>query len=163
MKNLNLNRKRTTTKGSLTSKVAPPEAPETFEGGDEKKGAKSQGVIALMDMLKRDLETEAQEGAHDEKSAQEDYNKLMEDSSTQRQQYATSITNDEAAKANLEGNLQDMQGDKKSTEESLANTKTEIADLHQNCDFLLENYDFRKTARATEMDALKNAKAALKG
>merc|ERR1719217_947275 len=35
-----------------TSKVAPPEAPETF-GSYEKKGEKSQGVIHLMDMMKR--------------------------------------------------------------------------------------------------------------
>jgi len=146
----------------LQSKVAPPEAPETF-GGYKKKSGKSQGVIALMDMLKKDLETEAQEAAHDEKTAQRDYNKLMEESAAQRHQYASSITTDESSKAELEGHAQEMQSDKKSQEEGLAGVKTEIGDLHQTCDFLLENYDFRKTARATERDALTNAKAALKG
>merc|ERR1719217_1316614 len=38
-----------------------------------------------------------------------------------------------------------------------------IAKLHGSCDFLLENFDVRKEARASEIDALKKAKAVLSG
>merc|ERR1719326_2264268 len=48
-------------KGAKSRRVAPPEAPETF-GAYKKKGQKTSGVIALMDMLKKDLDSELQEG-----------------------------------------------------------------------------------------------------
>merc|ERR1719213_1366812 len=38
-----------------------------------------------------------------------------------------------------------------------------MAQLHGSCDFLLENFDIRKEARASEIDALKKAKAVLSG
>merc|ERR1719217_445220 len=144
-------------------KVAPPEPPETFEAGYKKKSGKSQGVIVLMDMLKKDLETEILEAEKDEEAAQKEYSELMSDSATQRAEYVTSLANDKKAVADLEGSLQEAKTDKKQLVEELDNTKTYIADLHTNCDFLLENYDFRKVARATERDALMNAKAALQG
>merc|ERR1719326_1852827 len=150
------------TRGRTNSLVAPPVPPETF-GAYQKKGQKSMGVIALMGMLKKDLDSELQEGQHDEETAQRDYQNLMDESAKQRAQYVTSITNDEAAKADLEARVQERKSDKKAAQEELQATKEYIANLHTSCDFLLENYDFRKTARATEADALKNAKAALQG
>lgn len=38
-----------------------------------------------------------------------------------------------------------------------------IQSLHGECDWLMQNYDARKQARAGEMDALTNAKAVLNG
>merc|ERR1719198_814379 len=38
-----------------------------------------------------------------------------------------------------------------------------IASLHAECDWLLKFYDMRKTARASEIDALGQAKAVLSG
>ena len=38
-----------------------------------------------------------------------------------------------------------------------------IHGLHSECDWLVENYDNRKTARAGEVDSLNNAKAVLAG
>ena len=38
-----------------------------------------------------------------------------------------------------------------------------IAKLHGDCDFLIENFDVRKEARASEIDALTKAKAVLSG
>merc|ERR1719326_2587718 len=143
--------------------VAPPEPPETFEKGYKKKSGKSQGVIVLMDMLKKDLETEATEASKDEENAQKEYAELMSDSATQRAEYVTSLANDNKAVADLEANLQEAKTDKKQLQEELEGTKAYIGDLHNSCDFLLENYDFRKVARSTERDALRNAKAALQG
>merc|ERR550514_2346740 len=96
-------------------------------------------------------------------TAQRDYQNLMDESAKQRAQYVESITNDEAAKADLEARVQERKSDKKAAAEELQSTKEYIANLHTSCDFLLENYDFREPARATEVDALNNAKAALQG
>ena len=35
--------------------------------------------------------------------------------------------------------------------------------LHASCDFLIENYDLRKSARENELVSLANAKATLSG
>merc|ERR1719420_1361319 len=88
----------------VVAHVAPPEAPETF-GAYEKKGQKSGGVMALMDMLTRELESTLQEAQHDEKTAQDEYVELMTDSQKQRQQDSEAVTDKSAAKAQLEGSL----------------------------------------------------------
>merc|ERR1719387_2275761 len=51
---------------------------------------------------------------------------------------------------------------KEKTMESMAKAEA-LKDLHGACDWLLENYQTRKQARAGEADALKKAKAALSG
>merc|ERR1719213_1572803 len=38
-----------------------------------------------------------------------------------------------------------------------------IMELHKECDWIMKNYDLRKSARAGEVDSLKNAKAVLSG
>merc|ERR1719421_1366176 len=59
------------------SDVAPPVAPETF-GAYEKKSEKSAGVIGLMDMMVREIETDMKDAEYEEKTAADDYAKLME-------------------------------------------------------------------------------------
>ena len=46
---------------------------------------------------------------------------------------------------------------------SVAETAKVISSLHQSCDWLLQNFDTRKTARAGEVGALNNTKAVLAG
>merc|ERR1719316_2285500 len=41
--------------------------------------------------------------------------------------------------------------------------KEYVANLHKECDFLLQNFDARKTARTNEIEAIKKAKAVLAG
>merc|ERR1719456_985223 len=84
--------------------VAPPEAPETF-GAYEKKGAKSGGVMALMDMMVNDLKASAQEAGMAEKQAQKEYVELMKDSSDKRAQDNKSIVSDQGSKAQLDSDL----------------------------------------------------------
>ena len=46
---------------------------------------------------------------------------------------------------------------------SVAEAVKVISSLHQSCDWLLQNFDTRKTARAGEVEALNNTKAVLAG
>merc|ERR1719399_323336 len=77
----------------LRSKVAPPEAPETF-GAYEKKGEKSGGIMALMDMMVNEMKASLQEAKFAEKQAQTDYVELMADSQATREQDGKSIVNE---------------------------------------------------------------------
>merc|ERR1719146_282827 len=86
------------------TRVAPPEAPETF-GAYEKDTQKSGGVMALMDMMVNELKASGQEAKFAEKQAQKDYVELMKDSQESRAQDGKSITEAASAKAELEGSL----------------------------------------------------------
>merc|ERR1719274_241524 len=72
------------------SRVAPPEMPEGL-GSYETKGQKSGGVMALMDMITKDLESDVMETEHEESSSQKEYVTLMEDSQATRAQDLKSI------------------------------------------------------------------------
>ena len=63
--------------------MAPPPPPETA-GAYTKKSEESGGVIAMIDTLIADLDKEMTEAEATEKNSQEDYEKLMADSSEKR-------------------------------------------------------------------------------
>merc|ERR1719487_1742124 len=143
----------------LQKKEAPPPPPEMY-GEYSKKSEESNGVIAMMDALIGDLDKEMQEAEMDEKLAQEEYEQFMADSAKKRADDSKAITDKSAQKAQLEGELQAAKDSKKATEKELQATQEALRDLHTDCDWLLENFDLRKKARAEELDALAKAKAA---
>merc|ERR1719321_2524696 len=146
----------------LRSKVAPPEAPETF-GAYEKKGEKSGGIMALMDMMVNEMKASLQEAKFAEKQAQTDYVDLMADSQAKREQDGKSIVNENAAKADLESSLVEAKQSQALTLEQLANLHETLAKLHGSCDFIVKNWEIRLNARTAEIEGLKTAKAVLAG
>merc|ERR1719353_2067047 len=146
----------------VSRKEAPPPPPETW-GAYKKKSGKSNGALALLQRLTKDLQDGITDAEHDEKTSQKDYETLMSDSSTSRAQKAESITEKEAAKADLDLKVENASEKKTSLEQELLNIKDYLSKLHAQCDFLTENYDVRKAARDTELESLANAKAVLSG
>merc|ERR1719399_2298169 len=142
--------------------AAPPPPPETW-GAYQKKDGKSNGVIALMEMLIKELEDGLVESKHEEETAQKDYERLMANSQASRAQNVDSITAKEAAKADLDTKVEATKEKKTAQEAELSHVKNTITQLHADCDFLIDNYDLRKSARANEVDSLKNAKGVLSG
>merc|ERR1719359_1326256 len=120
-------------------------------------------VMAVMDMLVADLDKEMQEADVEEKDAQGEYEQFMADSAAKRAQDSKAITDKEGEVANLKDELQAANDSKKAEEKELLATRQYLADLHAECDWLMENYDLRKQARADESEALKKAKAVLSG
>jgi DNA repair exonuclease SbcCD ATPase subunit len=142
--------------------AAPPPPPDTW-GAYQKKDGKSNGVIALMDMLMKELQDGITEAEQEEKTAQADYERLMSDSTASRSKMAESITSKEVAKADLDSKIEATKEKKTSQETELSNVKQYLATLHADCDFLVDNYDLRKAARENEVEGLKNAKSVLSG
>jgi len=141
---------------------APPAAPEA-PAAYEKKGEESGGVIAMIDSLVKDLDTEMTEAETEEKLAQEEYEELMTDSADKRAADSKSITVKEGEKADTETALSDHTENHKSSSKELMATLEYIQSLHAECDWLLKFFDMRKEARAGEIDSLKKAKAVLSG
>jgi len=144
------------------SKDAPPPPPESF-GAYAKKTEESNGVMAMMDMLVKDLDKEMTVAAATEKDAQADYEKLMQESAEKRAEDSKSLEDKEAAIAELQGLLESDTEAKAADEKELAGTLEVIASLHAECDWLMKYFDVRKDARASEIDALGRAKAVLSG
>merc|ERR1719213_281228 len=117
----------------------------------------------MMDGLKNDLESEIQEMQMEEKDAQEDYVALMADAAEKRATDSKSVTVKEGAKAELEDEIQKTKDAKKATDGELMESNKYLAELHDDCDFLVEHYEERKEARANEIDALGKVKAVLSG
>merc|ERR1719450_289039 len=86
----------------------PAAAPSTWAaGGYQKKGSKSGGVIALMDVLAKDLAAQTQEAEHDEKTAQRDYEELLADAANTRETDSKSLSSKQSAKANNKSTMGD--------------------------------------------------------
>jgi len=145
-----------------SERVAPPPPPETF-GPYTKKTEESTGVIAMIDLLVKDLDKELQEAEVMEADAQKEYEEMMAESATKRADDSKAMSDKIALKASEEEALMTEQETKASTEKELMQTLEYIHALHGECDWLLKFYDARAEARAGEIDALGKAKAVLSG
>merc|ERR1719191_2034862 len=142
--------------------AAPPPPPEA-NLAYKKSGESSNGVITMIDMIVADVDKEIQTMEVEEKDAQADYETFMEDASTKRAEDSKTITDKESAKAETETTLQTDTDTKKSTQMEAMETAKYIGGLHGECDWLLKEYEARKEARTSEIDALGKAKAVLSG
>jgi len=140
---------------------APPPPPESFSAYTKSK--EHGGVIAMLDLLVKDLEKEITEAEVSEKNSQAEYEQMSADAAAMRAADASAIIEKGAAKASAEENLQAHEDTHASlTNELMANAEY-TSSLHSDCDWLMQYYDQRKAARAGEIDALNNAKAVLSG
>merc|ERR1719215_2247643 len=144
------------------AQVAPPPPPEA-NLAYKKGGEESGGVMAMIDLLVADIDKELQIMEVDEKDAQKDYEQFMSDASDKRAEDSKAITDKESAKAETGSQLEKDKEAKKSKMIEAMETAKYIGGLHQECDWLLSNYNARKAARTGEIDALGKAKAVLSG
>jgi len=143
-------------------KDAPPPPPETF-GAYSKKSEESGGVLAMMDLLIKDLDKEMAGADVDEKNAQADYEKFLADAAEKRGKDSTLVGEKEGAKAEAQSTLEGFTEDKVAAKKELSATLDYIRSLHLDCDFLVKFFGMRKEARNSEVEALSNAKAVLSG
>jgi predicted nucleic acid-binding Zn-ribbon protein len=148
---------------ALAQDAAKPAPPPAMYGDYKKKGEESTGVIAMIGLLRGDLAKEIQESEVDENNDQAEYQQMIADSGTKRSADAKSLAEKQGAKADTEAALINSGGEKKdTTAEAMANAEY-MHNLHQECDWLMSNFQTRKEARAGEVESLRNAKAVLSG
>merc|ERR1719325_469785 len=113
--------------------AAPAPPPETW-GAYQKKSGESNGVIAMMDLLIKDLDKEMTEAETSEKDAQADYEVLMSDSKAKRQADSKSLKEKGSAKADLESSLEEHKESLADAGKELMITLKVIHNLHGECD-----------------------------
>merc|ERR1719310_1683985 len=117
----------------------------------------------MLDMMIADLDKEIAEVSTEEKENQAEYETFMKDSAEKRALDAKSIEDKESTKADLEAKLLKDKETKTATMKEAMATHEFLAEVHADCDWLLTNFETRKTARAGEIDAMTKAKAVLSG
>jgi chromosome segregation ATPase len=142
---------------------APPAPPPQAPGAYKKSGEESNGVIAMIDLLIKDLDKEMTVAKAEEKDGQEDYDQMMKDAADKRAKDAKNLGDKEAALADMKASLEKDTESKASTGKELGATTMYIQSLHNECDWLLQYFNVRKEARTSEIDALGKAKAVLSG
>merc|ERR1719254_410945 len=145
-----------------SGEVAPAPPPETW-GAYAKKGGESTGVIAMIDLLIKDLDTEMTEAETDEKESQKEYESMMGESAKKRAEDSKTLADKEKLKADLEMDLSELKRTKLATFKELQATMKYIASLHAECDWLVQFFEVRKEARNGEIKSLTDAKAVLSG
>merc|ERR1719171_3362944 len=110
---------------------AAPPPPPPAAAGYKKKGEESGGVMAMMDMMVADLDKEMQTAEVDEKNAQEEYEEFMKDSAEKRAMDSKAITDKEAAKGEMEGELAKTQETHKGTVSELMATGEVLIGNHR--------------------------------
>jgi hypothetical protein len=141
---------------------SPGPAPEGVKAYS-KKSEDSNGVIAMIDLLIKDLDKEMTEAEFKEKDAQEDYETMVKDASTKRAEDTKSLTDKTANLAELKKSLQEYEETHKTTTKEMMAVERAISNLHGECDWLLKYFDVRAEARTNEIEAMKKAKAVLSG
>merc|ERR1719181_161042 len=119
------------------------------------------GIMALMDEMNHELELA--ELKHDEEESQADFDKLTEESQKSIKQKKKEITGRQEAKARVDEKIDIQTNVKKGYDEEVESIDAKLTALHAQCDFLLENYDERKKARAQEIEGLSKSSAVLQG
>jgi hypothetical protein len=142
---------------------APTPPPPTFDG--EYGGAKgeSTGIIAIMTLIKEDIEKDIAKAKTQEEESVAAYDKLVAD-------IDAAIGSKEQTKADLEGGIAADEGSRsaenstKSTNEAeLESIMSYLKEIAPGCDFIAMHFTTRLSNRQLEKDGLLKAKAILQG
>mmetsp|Transcript_105040 Transcript_105040/g.181536 ORF Transcript_105040/g.181536 Transcript_105040/m.181536 type:complete len:745 (+) Transcript_105040:64-2298(+) len=142
--------------------AAPPPPPSTWDAY-QKKGGETSAVLTFIDRLIKDLDKEMTEATVDEKASQKAYEEMMGDAAMKREADSKAINAKETAKADLESQFTEDSATKGAEAKQLFALKEYEGQLHKECDWLVQNFDLRKQARADEVESLTSAKAVLAG
>jgi hypothetical protein len=141
-----------------SSKQEPPVHFNTY-----KKNAGSSGVMGLLEQIIEDSKALEAEAVAGEKEAQTTYESFVKESNAVIAQLTTAVTAKSEAISASEVDLTQAKADLTSTDEEIGSLEQYKADLHQQCDFVLKNFNIRQQARLQEIEAIQSAKAVLSG
>jgi len=136
----------------------PPPGFKTYE-----KSASSGGVMGMMQSIIDDAKAMEEEAARGETDAQKNYETFVTETNASIDAMNSDITNKSQAKAKAESDKVEREVELEGTIELLNRLASESADLHQECDYTIKNFDLRQSTRDDEIDSLKQAMAIFSG
>merc|ERR1719235_2598501 len=144
-------------------KPNPDTPPETFEGEYEGRKSEGTGIIAILSMIKEDIEKEMKVGSKEEAEALKAYEELRADSQATVDALDAKIVSLGQDIAGKMKEIADLGAVKQNKADTEAATDAFITDHGPNCDWVDKYFDSRMTKRKAEMEGLQEAKAILAG
>jgi len=139
---------------------APPPPPGFKEYKKKEGGNKVVNMIEDIIAESQRLENEAIQAENDAQAAYEDFVKKSNNEVAALQQ---EISDKSDTRAGAKTELTQANQDLKETNGELRSLSEYLAELHGDCDFLMDNFDSRQEARTDEINGLKEAKAIFSG
>jgi len=128
-----------------------------------KKNAGSSPVMGMIEQIIEESVAVESEAMSAEAEAQKDYEKFVKDSNDLINTLSNDITEKTKGKATAEEEHIQAGMDHEATVGELGSLASYKADLHDQCDFVLKNFDIRQKARLQEIEAIQEAKGILSG
>jgi len=122
------------------------------------KNAGGGGAVAMIEEIVADSKKLEMQALGDEQASQAAYEGYIKDSNKAITSATTDIANKADAKAKADQALAEADGDLKSTIDTILKLGDMATEIHNQCDFLLKNFEERQSARTEEIDALNQAK-----
>jgi DNA repair exonuclease SbcCD ATPase subunit len=136
-------------------------APAGFAG--YKKSAAGGGVMGMLQGIIADAKNMEAEAERAEKEGQAAYEDFVKETDATIAAKNEDIANKSETKAKTEEDLVEAKENKEAALIELENLANFKAELHQECDFTVKNFDLRQAARDDEVEALRQAKNILSG
>merc|ERR1719473_807550 len=139
---------------------------QVSQPGGFKEYKKSSGAAGVMNMIQgvidesKAVETDAIAA---ETSSQQAYEGFIKDSNKSITNLTKELVAKTEAVAKADSEITGVKADLLSSLETLEDLTSYSKEVHLDCDYTLKNFDARQQARATEIDALNQAKAIVSG
>jgi hypothetical protein len=139
------------------------EAPETSFDTEAAHQSETGGIVAILDMIKEDLQKEMMSGKKDEAEAQADYEKAsgaLQDTFDAQKETKVGLEKQLADLQETMSGAEKKESEKKADKESQEDLKKA---LEADCKWVKTHFDKRRKARKTEIEGLVEAKNFLAG
>jgi len=128
-----------------------------------KKNAGGSPVIGMLEQIIEESVAAEAEAVAAETSAQADYETMVKDSNGLIKELQDAITEKTKGKADAELEKEQATVDLGAANAELESLAGYKGDLHEQCDFIVKNFDIRQNTRLQEIEAIGEAKAILSG
>jgi len=136
-------------------------SPKGFDAYETHQDAPT--VIGLIEQIIEDAKELEDETTHAEEDAQTAYELHVKDTEASIKATRQSIMNKAGDRAQKEVDLAEATKDSAASNHQLEHLSNVDSNLHDSCDFVLNNFGLRQTARDEEIEALRDARAILSG
>jgi len=120
-------------------------------------------IVSMLQSIINESEDVEKKALNAENEAQKTYEEYITDSNAANAAASASITNKSGEMARADKDKIQATESRDATIQDLLLLGEHNAALHQDCDFLIKNFDVRQSARSEEIESLFNAKAIFSG
>jgi len=127
------------------------------------KNSQSGGVMGMIQQIIDDAKAMEADAIKAEEEAQTGFETFVADTNVSFDTMSKDIVNKTEDKAKAEVDKAQKQAELEAVDEEIAELKGALSDLHADCDYTLDNFDARQTARGNEIQALREATSIFSG